>query len=91
MCGRVIEKMNRKAATVENDIPIKLFHEFSVELSFPLSHILNFCIKNGVYPDIWKVETVTSGPKIYPPGKLEDLRIISELPNFSKGAVKMLH
>ena len=69
---KVIEKRNRKAATIENDIPIKLFHEFSVELSFPLSHILNFCMKNGVYPDIWKIETVSPVPKIYPPGKLED-------------------
>ena len=87
---KVIEKMNRKAATIENDIPVKLFHEFSVELAFPLSHILNFCIKNGVYPDLWKVETVTPVPKIYPPGKLEDLRKISGLPNCSKVADKII-
>ena len=87
---RVIEKMNKKAATVENDIPIKLFHEFSVELSFPLSHIINFCIKNGVYPDLWKVEIVTPVPKIHPPEKLEDLRKISGLPISSKVADKII-
>ena len=87
---KVIEKMNRKAATIENDIPIKLFQEFSVELSFPLSYILSFCIKNGIYPDIWKVEIVTPVPKIYPPGKLEDLRKISGLPICSKVADKII-
>ena len=87
---KVIEKMNRKAATIENDIPIKLFHEFSVELSFPLSHILSVCIKNGIYPDIWKVETVTPVPKVYPPAKLEDLRKISGLPICSKVADKII-
>ena len=63
---KVIEKMNKKAATIENDIPIKLFHEFSVELAFPPSHIINFCIQNGVFPELWKVEIVTPVPRIHP-------------------------
>ena len=87
---RVIEKMNKKAVTVEDDIPIKLFQEFSVELSFPLSHIINFCIRNGVYPDLWKMEIVTPVPKIHPPEKLEDLRKISGLPVCSKVADKII-
>ena len=59
-----------KAATIGNDIPIKLFHEFLVELPFPLSHILSFCIKNGIYPDIWKVKIVTLVPKNLPHWKI---------------------
>ena len=47
-------------------------------------------MKNGVYPDIWKIETVSPVPKIYPPGKLEDLRKISGLPNCSKVADKII-
>ena len=54
-----IQKMNRKAATIQNDLPMKLIVEFSVELAFPLSHIINSCLTSGVYPDIWKVESVT--------------------------------
>jgi hypothetical protein len=61
----IIQKMNKKAATVPNDIPMKLIDEFSVELAFPLSHIITFCLKNGVYPNIWKIESVTPVPKIF--------------------------
>ena len=34
---KIIRNMNKKAATVPGDLPIKLIAEFSVELSFPLA------------------------------------------------------
>ena len=86
----IIQKMNKKAATVPNDIPMKLIDEFSVELAFPLSHIITFCLKNGVYPNIWKIESVTPVPKTFPPEKLKDLRKISGLLNCSKIADKII-
>ena len=52
---QTIMKMNKNAATVPNDIPIKLVAEFSVELAFPLAHIIDFCLERGVYPDRWKI------------------------------------
>ena len=64
---QTIMKMNKNAATVPNDLPIKLITEFSVEIAFPLAHILTFCLKNGVYPDIWKMESVSPAPKVFPP------------------------
>ena len=79
-----IMKMNKNAATVPHDIPIKLIAEFSVEIAFPLAHIINFCLLNGVYPKIWKMESVTPAPKVFPPKRLKDLRKISGLLNFSK-------
>ena len=87
---QIIKKMNKKAATVENDIPIKLLSEFSVELAFPLSHIISFCLKEGIYPEIWKIESVTPVPKVFPPEKLEDLRKISGLLNCSKITDKII-
>ena len=87
---QVIKKMNKNAATVPNDIPIKLIDEFSVELAFPLSHIIDFCLKNGVYPNLWKVEAVTPVPKTFPPERLKDLRKISGLLNCSKIADKII-
>ena len=68
--------MNKKAATIKNDIPIKLIKEFSVELSTPLAHIFNSCLENGLYPDIYKSESITPAPKKFPPEKIEDLRKI---------------
>ena len=84
---QTILKMNKNAATVLNDIPIKLISEFAVELAFPLAHIVNF---NGVYPNLWKVESVTPAPKVFPPEKLKDLRKISGLLNFSKITDKII-
>ena len=76
--------MNLKAATVEGDIPMKLISEFSVELAFPLSHIINLRLESGIYPNMWKLEHVTPVPKVFPPEQLKDLRKISGLLNFSK-------
>ena len=61
-----------------------------MELAFPLAHIIDFCIKNGVYPNLWKVESVTPAPKVYPPEKFKDLRKISGLLNFSKITDKII-
>ena len=87
---QIIQKMNKSAATVPNDIPIKLVAEFSVEIAFPLAHIINFCLQNGVYPNIWKMESVTPVPKFFPTEKLKDLRKISGLLNFSKVTDKIV-
>ena len=61
-----------------------------MELSFPLAHIVNSCLVNGVYPNIWKVESVTPAPKVFPPERLKDLRKISGLLNFSKITDKII-
>ena len=87
---QVIQKMNKNAATVPNDVPIKLIAEFGVEISFPLSRIICFCLKSGVYPNLWKVESVTPVPKSFPPKKLADLRKISGLLNCSKITDKVI-
>ena len=67
-----------------HDIPIKFIQEFGVEIAFPLSHIINFCIQIGMYPNIWKMESVTPVPKSFPAEKLKDLKKISGFLNFSK-------
>ena len=87
---QAIRKMNKKAATVPNDIPMKVIDEFSVEIAFPLAHIISCCLTQGVYPELWKLESVTPVPKVFPPERLKDLRRISGLPNFAKIADKLI-
>ena len=87
---QVIQKMNKKAATAQNDVPMKLIAEFGVELAFPLSHMINFYMKNGLYPEIWKIESVTPVPKSFPVEKLKDLRKISGLLNAAKITDKII-
>ena len=79
-----IMKMNSKKATVKDDIPMSIIKEFAVEISEPLSHICNFGLSKGVYPKIWKFETITPVPKVYPPENIHQLRKISGLKNFAK-------
>ena len=45
---QTIQKMNQNAATVPDDIPIKLITEFSVELAFPLAHIIDFGLMESI-------------------------------------------
>ena len=41
-------------------------------------------MKNGQYPDLWKFQTITPAPKVYPTEKIRQLRPISGLKNFAK-------
>ena len=76
--------MNRNSAAVPGDLPIKLINRFADELTLPLCHIINSCLQSGQYPRLWKVEVVSPVPKVHPPEKLDHLRKISGLMNFSK-------
>ena len=87
---KVIKSMNRKAAAVPGDLPMRIIAEFCDELSRPLTHLINSCLTLGKYPAIWKLEYVTPVPKVLPPEKLKDLRKISGLLNFSKITDKIL-
>ena len=85
-----IKSMNKKAATLEGDLPMKLIAEFAEELAYPLANIVNEGFLQGVYPNLWKLETVTPAPKVYPAEELSQLRKISGLLNFSKIADKIV-
>ena len=52
--------------------------------------MISFCVNEGIYLDIWKIESVTPVPKVFPPEKLHDLRQISGLLNCSKIADKII-
>ena len=82
--------MNKKSAGVPGDIPMKLIVDYSFELSHPIAHIVNYCLTNGIYPDIWKLEYITPVPKVNPPEKLCDLRRISGLLSLSKITDKII-
>lgn len=55
-----------------------------------ITHIMNVCIINNVFPDCWKTSHVTPLPKIDSPEQLKDLRPISILPPLSKVLEKIV-
>ena len=87
---RVMKSLNKKAATVPGDLPMKILLEFSVELAEPLAHIYNSCLEKGIYPNLFKIENVTPAPKKNPPEEMSDLRKISGLINTAKIFDKIL-
>ena len=82
--------MNKKSATIKDDIPIKLLAEFSEEISKPLCNIINSMFEQGQYPDIWKKEFVSPVPKTNSPENLSDFRPILQSINFAKATDKIL-
>ena len=57
---------------------------FAMEIAPPLAHIINTSISRGEFADLWKLETVTPVPKVFPPLLCKQLRKISVFMNFSK-------
>ena len=82
--------MNKNSATVPGDLPMRIISLFSDDLALPLSHLIGSSLQAGQYPSLWKNEIVTPVPKVFPPEKLEHLRKISGLLNFSKITDKIL-
>ena len=77
-------KLKKTKSTQPIDLPYKLRKEFSPELSAPVSDILNACLEQQVYPNLWKQEWVTPVPKVRSPKTLDELRKISSTSEFSK-------
>ena len=55
-----------------------------------MTNIINESIKQGLWPNIFKLEYVTPVPKVPKPKTLEDLRNISGLLNWSKVTEKII-
>ena len=63
---------------------------FAAQLSVPLCDIINSFIRLGQWSKLYKIESVTPVPKVYPPQSPEDLRNISGLLTFNKISEKMI-
>lgn len=86
---QIINKISTKAAGCDG-INIEL-----IKLSCPhilpyITHIINICLTESVYPSMWKNAMVTVLPKKANPENFQDLRAISILPTFSKLIEKIM-
>lgn len=80
---RIIQNIKTKAIGVDRIgiATIKLCVPFLLPF---ITHIINFCLANSVFPDIWKKARVLPLPKIQQPLECKDFRPISILPMFIK-------
>ena len=80
----IIGKMNKRSATVRDDIPMNVVSLCSEALSSPLTHIINSIFETSSYPKLWKTEVITPIQKFYPAETLKSLRPISQILVFAK-------
>ena len=84
---QVFEKLKRlknTRSTLEIDIENKLRKEVAVELTVPLTNIVNACLQTHTWPRLWKHEKVTPTPKVSPVLEIKDLRKISGTSDYNK-------
>ena len=85
-----LESLDTNKSNVENDVPAKILKHFAKQIAKPLADIINDSIHQGCWPDILKLEIVTTVPKVFPPKQIDDLRNISGLINLDKIAEKII-
>ena len=59
-------------------------NEVAVELSAPLTNIVNACLMQQKWPKLWKHEKVTPTPKVIPVLQIKDLRKIAGTSDYNK-------
>ena len=79
-----INSAKKPKSSVKGDFHRILIKAFNVEYAQPASIIFNSILKNKEYPKQWKIEYGVPIPKTSPPESLDDLRVISKTPFFSK-------
>ena len=79
-----LKHLKKTKSTLPIDLPDKLRQACAVELTTPLTDIINFSLTKAVYPRLWKQEWVTPAPKVTNPRVIKDLRKISCTSDFSK-------
>ena len=79
-----IKNLKKTRSTLPIDIPDKLRQTCAVELSEPVTNIINSCLTQAYYPKLWKQEWVTPVPKTTDPKSIKDLRKISCTSDYSK-------
>ena len=79
-----LNKLKKTKSTLPVDIPEKLRRACSVELSEPLTDIINSSLVQAQYPKLWQQEWVTPAPKVTNPKVIKDLRKISCTSDYSK-------
>ena len=67
--------------THPSDIPSKVRKEYDIFFAEPLKDIFNQCLKEQIYPEIWKCNPYKKGKNAL---KITDLRKIAKTPENSK-------
>ena len=79
-----IQRIKVNKSNTRGDIPAKVIKRFAEYFCEPFTNIMNTIVRRGEYPYLWKLETQTLIPKVFPVQEISQLRNISGLLNFDK-------
>ena len=79
-----IKEVKKTKSTLPIDLPDVLRKECAIDLSEPLTDIINLCLLHGSFPEFWRREWVTPVPKIAYPMEITDLRKIASTSDYPK-------
>ena len=80
----ILSKLDPAKATGPDGIGNRILKEAALPLAEPLSHIFNYCLSLGMFPDVWKIACVTPLFKKGEPSDCNNCRPISLWPCISK-------
>jgi hypothetical protein len=84
------KKLKLDVSTGPDLIPIKFIKPIAHFIAPHLTNIINTCIRNNYFPELWKISRIVPVPKIDNPTELDHYRPISILPCLSKIYEKIL-
>ena len=87
---QVLNELDTNKSNTNGDFPAKLLKNFACFLAKPIKDLINSSIRQGKWPEIFKLEIITPIPKQYPPKNTEQLRNISGLLNLDKIGEKLV-
>ena len=76
-CYQKLKTTKKPNSVIPGDIPSTIVKEFMVELSNPLSVLLDNIVQSALWPSHWKIEYITPVSKIPIPETEDDLRPIA--------------
>ena len=85
-----LNKMKIPSSVVQNDLPTGVLKNVLMELTCPLTILINACLRDGVFPQAFKTETTICIPKVNPPNETDELRNLGLTRFFSKFLETML-
>lgn len=85
-----ISTLNNKKSEDSNGFSNKIIKKLSAHLASPLCIVLNNCINNSYFPDIWKLSRYIAVPKKGDRSNPENYRPIALIPILSKILEKIL-
>ena len=85
-----IMSLNNTRSLGTDGIPVVILKSIPDVISMPLSHIINLCMDQGTYPNLWKKSIISPLYKKGDKSKFENYRPLNLISNMSKIFEKIL-